>query len=102
MATEHHHAPVYSSLTTPKRYAIAGIGAAGAGIFCFMITDMLHVFKSCRGYNLTTSVLCNVHSGIQYLGMTLYAVFVILIIISLVLQVRSPPPKPHHHTDHKH
>lgn len=102
MSTE-HHAHSYPSLTTPKRITIAAIGVAGLGMLLFMIADHLHVFKPCRMLYHTpnpieNSLLCDVYTGLEYFGMALFLVFIVLIAISVILLLRQPAAKEIHHT----
>jgi hypothetical protein len=83
---------------------IAAIAVAGLGMLFFMIADHLHVFKPCRMLYRTQnaiddSLLCHVHSGIEYLGMALFGVFVVLIALSGILLLRQPAPKEHPHNN---
>jgi hypothetical protein len=101
MSTE-HHAHSYPSLTPPKLTAIAAIAVAGLGMLLFMIADTLHVFKPCRMLYRTpnpieNSLLCDAYTGLEYLGMALFLVFVVLITISGIQLLRQPAAKEHTH-----
>lgn len=103
MAEEHtaeHHAHSYPSLTPPKRMTIAAIGVAGLGMLLFMIADHLHVFKPCRmlyrtANSIDNSLLCDVYTGLEYFGMALFLVFIVLISLSLIMLLRQPEAKKH-------